>query len=476
MTESTLKRLYVSLSERWRPEDVAVIVKHADDLDPRIVKLLSPVCPRWRTSAMPTQFEKPKDLSTFLRKAKELFPDIAAPSVNATESQIAGYVAFLSQHLGLGSDFEHRLTRKQRFKHNARTLPYRGHRAYNKRARFVIRFSRRFARFQAFGELTEMARVAKVRLAHQIDRRQFLRDEYSAVLIAYITARLGVRSLFTWSRQMRAFDEVAEALFNLAEHHGKPAWFALAHVLPTPRVMQHLSDAQKGKMLGKWYEIMVRCCDLGESLFDNPSYNVERLVVKRGNDSSRWNELAGAFNKARDGWINSLYAIGAEALLETHAPPKWLRLMAADVVFMHSRYGSGGLEPDTAVWQDLPKPWKVVKNGARCDRQMIEDACARHGVKGKGWIAPRGEFVEDFTPTPELLHGVIVESAALGTLLKKQGYFAGPSKRKRSHGPVAGIVKVYDSERGVVGAAMADGFDDLGFGNDDDDWEDDDDD
>lgn len=158
--------------------------------------------------------------------------------------------------------------------------------------------------------------------------------------------------------------------------------------------------------------------------------DLKSLVVRRGNDSSAWNEAAGAFNKGRDGWINTLYALGMSEVLERFAPGKALRLMAADVVFMHRHFGSGGLEPDTAVWNDLPLPWEVVLGRAQCTRYNIESACRRHGVKSgsKGWISPRPKTVAEFTPTPELVHGVSVGSPHLAFILRRCGYFSGPSK------------------------------------------------
>lgn len=80
------------------------------------------------------------------------------------------------------------------------------------------------------------------------------------------------------------------------------------------------------------------------------------------------------------------------------------------------------------VWNDLPKPWDVMDGQMQCNRALIEATCARHGVHGKGWIAPRPKSVEAFTPTPELVHGVTVSSPDLAKVLRSCGYFSGPSK------------------------------------------------
>jgi hypothetical protein len=148
----------------------------------------------------------------------------------------------------------------------------------------------------------------------------------------------------------------------------------------------------------------------------------------RGSESS--------INKARDGWITTLYALGQSAVLDKLAPPKALRLMAADVVAMHRHYGSGDLDPDTKIWNILPKPWLVMDGSCTCTRAMIEDACTQAGVTGNGWIAPRERHVAPFAATPELVHGVIVSSPELASQLRKLGYFSGPSKNLKGFSEV----------------------------------------
>lgn len=212
--------------------------------------------------------------------------------------------------------------------------------------------------------------------------------------------------------------------------------------------MRRLTRADQGALLAKWFLIMERCCQLVEPYLNNDNYRLETMVVKKGNDSSTWNALAGAFNKARDGWLNTLYALGMERLLDDFLPGKWLRLMAADVVFMHSRYGDKDevLDPDTKIWRDLPKPWEVVLGGMRCDRSMIEQRCFDYKIEGRGWLAPRKKEVEEFTPTPDLVHGVVVTSPVLAKILKRANFFAGPSKGKVKPDAVPGFVKTYDPQ------------------------------
>ena len=65
----------------------------------------------------------------------------------------------------------------------------------------------------------------------------------------------------------------------------------------------------------------------------------------------------------------------------------------------------------------------------------------------KGWIAqrPKGTPVA-FTPTPELVHGVIVDDPELARVLRKAGWFSG--KKIRTH--VTDAVSVQRDEYGFV--------------------------
>jgi hypothetical protein len=101
--------------------------------------------------------------------------------------------------------------------------------------------------------------------------------------------------------------------------------------------------------------------------------------------------------------------------------------MAADVAAWHRKNG-GGIHPDTLIWRDLPKPWLVLTGHAYCNLDLIEKACARHGVatEDSGWCAPRSRTaVATYRPTPELVHGVAVENPYFAKFLRKLGAFSG---------------------------------------------------
>lgn len=203
-------------------------------------------------------------------------------------------------------------------------------------------------------------------------------------------------------------------------------WWAIAHVLPNEEVVAHLDDEQKGVLLAEYFNLMSETAKFLKELWDTNDLDAE-MVVRKGNDSTTWNVTAGAWNKLRDGWFSLMYGLGLLDAVEQMCPGKVLRLMAADVVWWHRRSG-GGLQPDTLVWKELPRPWEVFSGDMACPKTLVESFCAKHGVDPvkSGWTAPKpGRIIERFTPTPELVHGVVVASPLLAAIFRKAGVFSG---------------------------------------------------
>ncbi len=144
-----------------------------------------------------------------------------------------------------------------------------------------------------------------------------------------------MRSVFTNESQERPFDVVCEALLKRAQSDGSPNWWAIAHVYPDHDVLSHLSEEQKGQLLATWLDELHQLAGLMRDVWDANDFNVATMIVKRGDDSSTWNALAGAWNRARAHWIALLFALGMEDLLDRMCLGKALRLMAADVAAWH---------------------------------------------------------------------------------------------------------------------------------------------
>jgi len=450
----SIEFLFQSIKERRRPENVALAIRDliGDRLTLRQKAVLDKAATYGCTSSyMPSQFRRAETtLDGQIKVVKILFPNVPAPKSDLPEpEELRAYLDLLTKDLHkTGNDFKaDRLNHEGRL--NDPALP-KGHRAYNKRFRLLSRMEEKLVRWQNNVELCDLAQVAKSRLALYLPKAEFESDLDTACFVAYMTARLNVRSTFTWGKQERANDQIADMLLARLEDRPATNWLAVAHVHTDPSIIAKLTEEQRGRMLGLWFDLMKKCAVLLDKAAANNNLDLKRMIVKRGNDSSTWNSVAGAYNKARDGWISTLFALGAQSVLDAFAPTKALRLMAADVAYMHSAHGSGGLEPDTAVWGALPKPWDIVLGRKTCNRKTIEAACQKFGVEGKGWVSPRPKTVAEFKPTPELVHGVIVSSPELGAILRKANYFCGPSQSLKEVGvfvdklPVGDVMVAFD--------------------------------
>jgi hypothetical protein len=430
--------LYLSLSRRLRPEDVAELIRQelSDSLSPNEAGTLdraargAHACDSWGYSSMSADFRQPVGLASQVGTARALFPTITAPTGDECEDPaaltpyLASASATIAKEPGRSDFLAHRLNRERR---SAAGLGELSKRQYNKRFRLLARMERKLATLEREIRKREYTLVSKSRLASRVTQEDFVSDPNSACFIAYLTARANLRSVFTNGPQDRPYDEIADMLFERCRRSPSANWWAVAHVHPDREVLARLTDEQKGRFLAIWFELLVGIAGLLREVWERSRFDRSSMIVKRGDDSTTWNATAGAWNKAREGWIAVLHALEMDELLDHLCPGKVLRLMAADVAAWHRRSG-GGLEPDTGVWAELPAPWEVLDGTAVCARADVEAACWRHGVDPvkKGWTAPRPvRVVAAFRPTPELVHGVEVGHPGLARLLRKMGVFSG---------------------------------------------------
>ena len=435
---AVLDELYDSLHRRFRPEDVAELVRQelGASLTPRELAVLERAASGALSrrpgsySSMSTDFHRPVGLASQVHTARELFPAVEAPSDADcdTPDLVVPYIAATSHTISKSpgrSDFkQHRLNRERRALVGLGELSKR---QYNKRFRLLARMERKVATLEREIRKREYAIIAKSRLAVRIPREQFAADRDTACFIAYLTARANLRSVFTNRPQDRAYDEIADVLFDRCRRNAATNWWAVAHVYPDREVLERLTDEQKGRLLATWFELLTGIAGLLREVWEKSRFDRASMIVRRGDDSTTWNATAGAWNKARESWIAVLHALDMADVLDHLCPGKVLRLMAADVAAWH-RMSGGGLEPDTAVWAQLPAPWEVLDGTANCTRADVEEACAKAGVDPikKGWTAPRpGRVVQAYRPTPELVHGVEVGHPGLARILRKIGFFSG---------------------------------------------------
>lgn len=417
--------LHATLDRRARPEEVAsLILQRPDGLDRaalRGLQVLAGTARFWGWySSMSGDFERPELPERLMGVASALLDADFEPHLRGVEA--AAMVAWAVVGCAPATEYSSRLDRRGR----AAAGIELSRRRYDKTFRLAMALEGKAARMRAAEERRRWSMIAKSGLASEIFRAQ-LPDVATARFVAYFAARAHRRSIFTAGSQERPFDEVCESLLAAIPGAGPGSgWGAAALCWPAPEVLARLTDAQRGQLLGRWSQLMTALAlRLGEE-WERGDFD-PAMVVRRGDDSSTWNALAGAFNKARSGWIATLYALGLGAALEERLPGKCMRLMAADVVWWH-RLSGGDMEPDTTVWCRLPKPWDVVSGEAECGRGLVAQVCRDSGVDpvGSGWAAPRPKGAPaPTTATPELVHGVRVFDPLLAGALRRAGVFSG---------------------------------------------------
>ncbi len=435
--------LHATLARRDTPEAVARIVYESlpDRRSGRAASLIKQMIKtslknRWGWSSMPTQFRSPDGMGRQLAKAEELGKaflksDLRAPEdADGIEDFVSEFNALIGKVPGRSS-FRH-----DRMNHAARIGAgiELSRRRYTKLFRLAGRLEDRLRRFRQADVRHRLLMVSKAALAPDLEPEDLNGSLPAAAFIAYYCARMKLRSEFTIAGQQMPFDALSEELFKLCQKTPNVPWHAIAHVFPRDDVLVRLTDDQKVRLLRRWYDILMETAQGLDEAFRRTDIDLDRMVVRKGNDSSTWNLLAGAWNRSRDHWIALVQAMGMDSLFDEMLPGKVMRLMAADVAAWH-RMSGGGLHPDTAVWRELPKPWRVLTGEETCNRARIATACARHKIDPErtGWTAPRPRTeVATFRPTPELVHGVAVDNPFLASLLRRMGAFSG--KALRPHG------------------------------------------
>ena len=299
-------------------------------------------------------------------------------------------------------------------------------RQYNRRFRLLTRLNRKTNTLDTELRKRALLLVGRSGLVADITRERFGQDVFAAQFVAYFVARRNLRRQFSLQGKENPYDEVADVLFKRCLEQDDTDWWMISRVYPTPQVLAKLSDLERGELMGRWSALMRGAAEILERVWD-PDVDRKTMIVRRGMDSSTWNTVASAYNTARTGWINTLSASGALGLLDVACPGKVMRLMAADLAYWHRSTGSD-VDPNTAVWAELPLPWDVLNGTVTCTRRQVAEACQRNGLDPlkSGWTDARAQGqVAVFSPTPELVHGVSVVDPVWAGLLRRAGVFSG---------------------------------------------------
>ena len=434
---NSMEKLFQSIHQRKRPEDVAqlIVEQLAEQLSKKQNLILQKAAGEslkqrfLAYTSMLEDFARPVGLARQVEAAGHLFASPPPLTVDQCDDpvHVEAYIRQISQqiqkHFGQNDFQAHRLNHEAR---QAAGMEI-SRRRYNKLFRLLMRIETKLQTLIHELKKLELTKISKSGFCSRLSWKEFAADEFSACFIAYYVARCNMRSEFTIAGQQRPYDEIADMLFSCCRERSTTSWWAIAHVYPAQEVLIHLSDEQKIDLLGKWFTVLQEIAALLEETWEKSNIRRETMVVRRGNDSSTWNSMAGAWNRARDHWIALVYALGMEEVLEELCLGKVLRLMAADVVAWHYRAG-GKLDANTDVWNELPFPWDVLSGKEICTRDMVEVTCRKYGLhpEQSGWTMPRPrQAVARFRPTPELVHGITVENPYLATFLRKAGFFSG---------------------------------------------------
>ncbi|MGW0121403.1 hypothetical protein [Streptomyces sp. NPDC003327] len=444
--EELLRALHDSLGLRKRPEDVAQLVldlfaTRGTEPDPTTAAALEKAAAHSLTrlwhgyTSLREDFARPVGAQRQLGRAAALFASVPelpeAAGDDPAEIEAVIRRAGEEIHRPYGAD-DFGLDRLNRAERADAGLGELSKRQYNKRFRLLRRMEAKLARLLHEQRRREVVMTGKGSLAHTLPYEVFAADPDTAAFVAYLTARANMRSIFTNGKQRRPYDEVADALFQrLRAAPERTNWYAVAHAHPAAEVLGHLSDEELIRLLVRWNRFLREVADLLEDAWNRSGFEPASMVVRRGDDSSTWNQAAQAWSTARAHWFALLTELGREDLLDRVCPGKVPRLMAADVAYWHHRSGKG-LHPDTYVWAELPRPWEVLRGEKECPRSLVEAACARHGVDpvAGGWTGPRpAARPEAFRRTPELVHGVAVADPLTASALRSAGVFSGKGKR-----------------------------------------------
>lgn len=446
MKNDIFKSLYSAVLSRPRPEDVAELILCNLNLSLKEKAIIDRAAKHslkrsmYAYSSMNDEFESVK--GPRLSSASVVFNVQALSDQDCLDPvKVKEFIDLAAKQIGSFSGDHNHMNKAERKANGI----YKCQRWYNKRWKFLRRLDKKLVSLIKNNKRYECARVSKSLLATKISYEDFSKDLNSAALIAYLSSRMSLRSVFTNGSQARAFDEICETLLQRCLVSGTSCWYAIAHVLPNDkRVIGKLSEEEKGKLLGMFFNMMKDMTGFLKEVASGLSFSKEKMIVKRGDDSTTWNQVAGAWNKTLEAWQSILHAMGMEGILKEMCPGKVMRLMAADIAYWHN-----DIHPDTFVWANLPYPWEVLNGTAICTYDMVKNACEKHNVNVQNWVkksVTKTAFA--YSPTPELVHGVSVSSPYLASVLKKNGYFSGKALKE-----ICNSVDIVRDEQGfVIGA------------------------
>ncbi|WP_225731593.1 MULTISPECIES: hypothetical protein [unclassified Nocardia] len=325
--DEALVALHTSLDARYRPESVALLAWYClkdvlGEAERSRLARVARAAGRWNgLSSMTEDFARPVDGSRQVAAISRLFGVESGVDADAPASLLA-FARSVGAEIGFDpywTDFlTHRLNRQARAAAGIEISK----RQYNRRFRALQRLTAKADKLSREQDKRHLTLVARSGFAAEITLGRFRADPNAACFVAYYTANRKLRRAFTLSGRDNPFDEIAELLFARCRNNPDTNWWMVAQAYATREVLDQLTDDQRGQLLGRWSAVMRRTGQMLESVWSASEFDRVGMVVRRGNDSSTWNLLCGAYNTARAAWLSCLTASGADGLLEISCPGK----------------------------------------------------------------------------------------------------------------------------------------------------------
>ncbi len=362
----------------------------------------------WAYKTMAPDYSRPHGSMKLVRKAEELFcVDKALTPLECEDvkkirillNTISNQVGYESSRCDFIKDRCNRPERKQLgIEHTKRQ--------YNKRWRFLKRMERKISRMEEEDRKYKFLRLGSSALVHQMTEEEIQSDMPTACFIAYYHARLSGPGFL----DTKAYDRVSEMLCRHAMSSETVNLSAIAYIYPGQVVLKKLSEFEKGKLLGVWYNKLSNLAGELKVIWKETGINLTTMNIEKGNDYYTWNLVANAWNRTREHWIEMLYSMRVHGLLHSLCPGRALNL------FSSNPYSQGQFEKK--VWHSIPKPWDVIEGKEQCTKEMIEKKCAENKVSLNKWISTKHHlqsYMGKFQA--ECIAGVAGENEALAEFL-----------------------------------------------------------
>lgn len=444
-----LDMLFDGLTARATPEEVLATIVKLDSSLPADFRLAAYDLIAKPRSLMPTSFITAPDLTGLVERTEGFtrgFPGLPTPPADTgSHHETVDWVEACLEALGFQSvavttrrrkarsghrngghaDFRQRLNREEL----AHRFPGVSVRRYRKAVRALLHLHKRALTAAAAADYARAIHLGKTRLAFLIDRDAFKKSPATAQFVAYYTARLKLRTLFTVGPQDRPMDHIAQLLLDraLADPNVRPE--VIACVYCPPMIVALLDDAAKVR-LATTYFAQVEWLATQLSTLWNPRWRTGTMVMRKGDNSSRWNAAARAWDQMRTGWFNVIVGAHWDDVLTEFCFGKVPSLIAGDVAAWHHHVGEHEPHHDVHVFQRLPLPWEVVLGTKECTATDVRNACAEVGIDpdATGWTLPyRQSELAVTRPTYDLVHGIMVSDPVAARWMRKAGWFAGKS-------------------------------------------------